>query len=129
MPNEQQLIEIINGVRAQFGLWLLASNEELTAAAKSHAEDSARHPELSPMHIGSDGLDGGQRIRRSGYEWREWGEVVGWGFGGDIGRMMQYWLNSAKHRKILLSPDFADIGVGVSRSNNGEWFYVVDVAA
>lgn len=100
-------------------------DDRLSAAALAHAADMARH--LGLTHTGSDGSDGGQRIRRAGYEWREWGEVIGWGFGGDTARMVAWWLDSPEHRAILLSANLTDIGAGIARSNDGEWYYVVDL--
>lgn len=101
-------------------------DDRLPDAARAHAADMARNPGL--RHIGSDGSDGGQRIRRAGYEWKEWGEVIGWGFGGDTARMVQWWLESPQHRDILLSPVLRDIGVGVARGDDGQWYYVVALA-
>lgn len=125
IPAEIDLTRRIILARSAVGLHT-TYDDRLVAAALAHAEDMARNPGMT--HIGSDGSDGGQRIRRAGYDWQEWGEVVGWGFGGDAERMVRWWFHSPEHRAILLSVNITDIGAGIARDATGEWYYVVDMA-
>lgn len=119
MPKEAQVVEAINVVRQEHGLHPLTPDECLSTAAQGHANDMARNPGM--VHTGSDGSLGGDRMRRAGYDWRQWGEVVGWGFDGNASEMMRWWLNSPDHRDQLLDPDVSDIGVGYVNAPGSEW--------
>lgn len=123
---EQETIERINAARAAAGLPALRPVAELTAAARRHAADIAAHPYL--VHTGSDGSDGGRRMREAGYAWQEWGEVVGWGFSGDARRMVDWWMNSPGHRLFLLDGNMRDVGVGYVAAPESEWghYWVAD---
>jgi Cysteine-rich secretory protein family len=65
--------------------------------------------------------DGGpaERARRAGYlngadRWLV-GETLawGWGHGGSANRIVQSWMRSPGHRRVLLRPDYRELGVGV----------------
>lgn len=118
------MLDTINTVRAEHGLPPLSPNEQLAAAAQGHAEDMSTHPGM--IHIGSDGSDGGQRIHAAGYQWRQWGEVTGWGFDGDNDRMVDWWLNSPDHRHYLLSDQFTDVGIGYETGGVWGHYWTVD---
>ena len=123
--HELAMLQAINAARLERGLHALAANANAAAAARRHAEDMAYHPGL--VHIGSDGSDGGARLLQEGYYWAAWTEAVGWGFGGDVGAMVMWWLASAEHRAIVLSADMVDIGVGYA-TGLGPWgsYWCVD---
>lgn len=118
------MLDTINTVRAAHGVGPLSPNDQLAAAAQGHAEDMATHPGM--IHIGSDGSDGGQRIHAAGYQWRQWGEVTGWGFDGDNDRMVDWWLNSPDHRHYLLSDQFTDVGIGYETGGVWGHYWTVD---
>ena len=116
---EDNMLAEINRVRTARGLPALVSQPELIAAAREHAADMAAHPGM--LHEGSDGSYGGDRIRAHGYDWARWGEVVGWGFGGNVSLMVDWWLNSAAHAPYLLATNVADIGVGYVYEPASTW--------
>lgn len=124
---ERAMLDMINAERMARGRPALRGDERLTAAARGHAADMALHPGL--VHIGSDGRDQGQRIAASGYRAAQYSEVVGWGFGGDTGPMVDWWLNSPAHVGWVLDPDMADCGVGYA-TGLGPWghYWCVDFA-
>lgn len=113
------MIERINSERALRGLPPLRPNEQLATAAQGHAEDMAAHRGM--VHTGSDGSDGGERIRAAGYDWRKWGEITGWGFGGDASAMVEWWLKSPDHAPYMLDPEMQDIGVGYVYAPGSQW--------
>ena len=119
IANEQSIANLLNQQRNSNGLSSLALVSELTQAARRHSRDMADHNFTS--HTGSDGSNGGQRMQEAGYNWTTWGEIMGWGFGGNAGSMVNWWMNSPPHRSIILSSDFTDFGIGYARNPGSDW--------
>ena len=113
------MIDRINSERAARGLPPLRPNDRLAAAAQGHAEDMAAHRGM--VHTGSDGSDGGDRIRAAGYDWIQWGEVVAWGFDGNPGQAVSWWLASADHAPYLLAENVDEVGTGYAYAPESEW--------
>ena len=124
---EQAMLDALNAARAARGVGALRGDERLAAAARAHSEDMAAHPGM--VHYGSDGSDGGERMRRAGYAWTTWGEVVGWGFEGQIEPMVNWWLNSPEHARRILDADMVDAGIGYA-TGLGPWghYWTVNLA-
>lgn len=64
---EQMVIAAINTARQANGLPPFRPVEEIAQAARRHAADMATHYDM--IHVGSDGSDGGRRMREAGYDW------------------------------------------------------------
>ena len=71
-------------------------------------------------HTSRNGDTLGDRLRRAGYGrpgdgWRA-GEDIGWGTGARAtpNALVDAWLDSPGHRRILLSASYREIGVGVA---------------
>lgn len=122
------MLDRINEVRAGYGLPGLRQDGRLAEAAVRHSRDMAAHSGL--MHVGSDGSTSGERIAQAGYRARRWQEVVGWGFEGNIERMIDWWMNSPNHRPILLDGGLVEAGVGYVYAPGSEWrhYWTVDFA-
>ena len=112
------IADLINRQRAQAGLAPLALAPALAQAATRHSLDMGKQP--LPSHQGTDGSSGGERMVAAGYPWQGWAEVIGWGF-IEPASMVDWWLNHAEHRAILLSPTFTDFGVGYVTLANTPW--------
>ena len=123
--HEYAMLTAINAARATRGVHALVADERLGDAARRHAADLASHPGL--LHTGSDGSSIDQRIRAAGYAPARWAEVVGYGFGGDIAPMVDWWLSSPEHVGIVLDAGMTDIGVGYAQGL-GPWghYWAVD---
>jgi len=119
IENEQAIANQLNQQRYTHGLPSLNLVSELSQAARRHSRDMADHGFTG--HTGSDGSDGGQRMEEAGYDWPAWGELIGWGFGGDTSVMVNWWMNSSLHRSIILSSSFGDFGVGYARDPTSDW--------
>jgi uncharacterized protein YkwD len=57
------------------------------------------------------------------------GEVIGWGYGGDSGKMVSWWMSCPAHRPVILSGRFSDFGVGYVRDPESECrsYWTVDL--
>jgi uncharacterized protein YkwD len=113
------LLCLVNGVRAQHGLRAVRANGKLRVAARRHAGDMAAHDFFA--HDSPAGTTVSSRVRSAGYLGgvREWwlGEALAWGkaSAGAPRAILRGLLNSPPHRRILLDPNFRDLGVGVAR--------------
>lgn len=118
---ERATLDAINDVRADNGLPPLSRNEKLTQAARYHANDLADHNMTG--HNGSDGSDPVDRINGVCYSWMGIGEIAGYGFGGDLDRMMDAWMDSPGHRGIILSPHYSEFGAGFAINSNSDFIH------
>jgi uncharacterized protein YkwD len=108
---------LLNQQRAAAGRTSVAQNRELAVAASRHSADMvARH------YFGHTSLGGStfvDRIRRTGYlpargRWSA-GEILAWTSGSlaTPRGLVDAWMGSPEHRRILLDPSFSEVGVGV----------------
>jgi uncharacterized protein YkwD len=96
----------------------VAANARLADAARGHATDMvARHYFAHTSLGGTTFVD---RIRRTGYlpsrgGWSA-GEILAWASGplATPRGIVDAWMASPEHRRILLDPRFSDVGVGVA---------------
>jgi uncharacterized protein YkwD len=108
---------LVNQERAQRGMKQLSRDSDLTTVARRQANDMVRRTYFS--HVTPGGSDLGDRLRAvgygSGHSWRA-GEALGWGTGDRAtpNALVDEWLASPPHRKILLDRGFREIGVGVT---------------
>jgi uncharacterized protein YkwD len=112
----------VNAARADRGLRPLRTDSDLGDAARRHAADMVRRGYFA--HVSPGGSDLGDRLRRAGYGhgdgWRA-GEALAWGT-GDLATpeaIVNAWLNSPPHRRILLDTGFREFGVGVASGDPG----------
>jgi uncharacterized protein YkwD len=127
LANETSILDMINQQRVAYGRLPLNLVPALTQAARRHSRDMADNDFTG--HIGTDGTNAGERMVEEGYDWTVWGEIIGWGFDGDAGSMMDWWMNqSPSHRAVILDPEFEDVGIGYAvnpDSTHGHYWTVV----
>jgi uncharacterized protein YkwD len=104
-------------VRAARSLPALRRARGLDRAAERQARDMVERRYFS--HTSPEGDDVLDRVRASHYL-RRWpsfrlGEVLAWGTGslGSPPAIVQAWLNSPGHRRLVLKRGFRDVGIGV----------------
>ena len=106
----------------------LAMNAKLITSARAHSLDEFTNSFQS--HTGSNGSNIPQRITAAGYAWANYGEntytnsrstwfghasfEVDWGPGGAGGMQLD-----RKHRVLIHSPDFKEIGIGLYEGSKG----------
>jgi uncharacterized protein YkwD len=122
----------VNKVRAAHGLAAIRTTTPLRLAAQRHSEDMVRRRYFA--HVSPSGTNVSERVRKAGYRFRRLGENIGWGSGSAAtpGAIVQAWMNSPPHRKIILTPAFREAGVGIAegapQGGDGKT-YVLDVAS
>ena len=121
----QQVVDLANARRAQFGLPALSVSGALMNSAQAHAADQAAVSRMS--HAGTDGSDLAARLDRVAYRYSAWGENVAAGY-GDAGGVINGWMNSSGHRANILNRNFTQIGIGLAYSATGVPYWTMDLA-
>ncbi len=115
---EASIIRALNGVRATYGLPRLHTSRGLAKAADIHSATMQR-----TNSIGHGAYT--QRVRRY-VRTKKVGENVAWMAGCDANAIVQMWLRSAPHRRVMLTKSFRRIGVG--RRGSTKCFVTADFA-
>jgi uncharacterized protein YkwD len=118
----QQTAQIVNEVRAGYGLPPLLLNDTLAAAAQSHAQDCAQRGFCG--HVATDGSNIRTRITEAGYDPGGWAEC--WAQQQSPQAAVDIWMDEVPpddpHRRTLLSTWLTEIGVGVAQAGWGYYF-------
>jgi uncharacterized protein YkwD len=118
-PNVRTALRcLVNAERQRHGLPTLHSSSRLNAAADRHSADMVTRGYFA--HVTPEGRSVTDRVRATGYlggsgDWKL-GEDIGWGTGSAStpDSIFQAFMNSPPHRRVILSPEFHEIGVGVA---------------
>ena len=109
---------LVNAERTQRGLPALRRDRDLADAARGHSADMVRRDYFA--HTSPTGETFKDRVRAAGYGepgagWRA-GENLGWGTGPRAApeELVKAWLESPGHRRILLSSQYRELGIGVA---------------
>ncbi len=108
----EQMVGLMNDVRAASGCQALIVVEPLNTAAQGHAADMASHNFLD--HTGSDGSEFDQRAERVGYVHAS-AEIIAAGHESPDATLQQ-WLNSPGHSAIIHNCALSEVGVGHASS-------------
>ncbi len=115
------VLQLVNQVRAEYGLPPLAHNSALAAAAQGHANFISSAGVYS--HYGVNGSTWQDRAEAAGYPGWAGENLVG-GTGLTPQQGVTWWRNSATHFSNMLNPRWTEAGVGLS-VGNGQNFYVM----
>lgn len=115
------VLQLVNQVRAEYGLPPLAYNSALAAAAQGHANFISSAGVYS--HYGVNGSTWQDRAEAAGYPGWAGENLVG-GTGLTPQQGVTWWRNSATHFSNMLNPRWTEAGVGLS-VGNGQNFYVM----
>jgi uncharacterized protein YkwD len=108
---------LVNAERTRRGLHAVSRDSSLGRAARRLANDMVRRGYFA--HVTPGGSTLGDRLRAAGYgkgeSWRA-GEALGWGTGSlaTPNSLVDEWLASPPHRRILLDPGYRELGVGIA---------------
>jgi uncharacterized protein YkwD len=116
---EASIIRALNSARASHGLPRLQASRGLARAAGAHSRTMRRTNRVGHGDVA-------RRVRRY-VRSRKIGENLAWMTGCNATAVVNMWLNSAPHRKIMLSRSFKRVGVG--RSGSRTCFVTADFAS
>jgi thermitase len=102
-----EMITAINAERTTAGLRPLALSEELMTAARIHNMDISSKDLFS--HVGSDGSQPADRVRRAGFDATAVGEVLAMG-STQVPSVLAVWLSKAAQKEQFLRADLTHIG-------------------
>ena len=110
-------LRAMNAARATHGVAPLRADARLARAARGHSRDMVAHGYFE--HVTPGGLGLRERVGRTGWtrhrpRWRL-AENIGWGTGilATPQAIVDAWLASPAHRRILLSRGLRVVGIGV----------------
>ena len=116
-----EVLQLVNAVRAEYGLPPVAYNPQLAAAAQGHANFIATEGIYS--HYGVNGSTWQDRAQAAGYPGWAGENLVG-GTRLTPQQGVTWWRNSAIHFSNMLNPRWTEAGVGFA-VGNGQNFYVM----
>jgi uncharacterized protein YkwD len=117
---EAGIVRAMNHVRASYGLPSLRANARLARAADAHSASMLRRNVMSHGAFTS-------RVRRY-VRARRVGENLAWMSRCQAGGVVQMWLRSPSHRRVMLSRSFRRVGVG-KRSRTNACFVTADFSS
>jgi uncharacterized protein YkwD len=118
-----QIIALINQIRAQNGLSALVYHPQLEADAQAYADFLAAHDALSHT---ADGRTLDARAEAAGYvTWTALGENLAGGY-ATVNDAVNAWMASPGHRANILNPAYRETGVGCTWNDTTSYgsFYV-----
>jgi len=117
---EQTLLDLTNRERRLKNLPALKVHPQLMKAAREHAANMAKQQKLDHQ---LDGKDMSDRIKAQGYAFSEAGENIAHK-PSTARQAMKKWMDSEDHRNNILSDEFVEIGLGMAKSEKGEYYWV-----
>lgn len=122
-----QIMTLVNTERLKAGLKPLIYHTLLEQSAQRYAEEMSANGFFG--HVSPDGQTLKDRVEATGYYTRSYSDdcrcIKGFSLGENLGRgqktadeVMKDWMQSQTHRAAILSPDYTEMGVGVS---SGIW--------
>jgi len=120
--DEQKLLELTNKEREKKKLPALKPNPQLFKAARGHAANMAKQEKME--HV-LDGKGPVQRARAAGYR-DDWiGENIAASEEWMPKEIVADWMGSKGHRENILSKKYTEVGVGIAKTDKGEWYYTL----
>ena len=118
-----RVLDAVNALRQGDGAGPLALNNELTAAAATHARDMS--VQNRPWHFGSDGSSPIERAARVGYQGTLLGEALSETYESEL-ETVAAWMQEPGPKSILLDPEAKDMGFGFFQESNGKIWWVLN---
>lgn len=116
-----EVLQLVNSLRASYGLPPFSQSSVLAVAAQSHANWMASTGLYS--HTGAGGSSPQSRSAAAGYPGYVAENIVG-GTNLTAQQGVTWWINSPIHFNTLISPRYTEVGIGVA-TGLGQNFYVL----
>ncbi|MBX4191651.1 MAG: CAP domain-containing protein [Candidatus Doudnabacteria bacterium] len=115
MLSQQEILDLVNLDRAQYGLPSLTLNPTLNLAALAKAEDMLSNNYFA--HTSPAGTTPWHWLKAFGYNYTYAGENLAEGYQA-ADELQKSWMASDTHRANILSPYYSDVGLAVVTYNN-----------
>lgn len=106
---ETHMLTLVNAERAKVGAPALKMDAKIVAVARAHSRDMFMRRYFS--HYTPEGTDAGDRLTYGGVMYTVAGENLA--YSPDVETAHTGLMNSPEHKKNLLDPQFAHIGIGI----------------
>ena len=117
---EKLVFHNTNSCRAINNIGYIEYRENISMVSRAHSQDMAKRNYFS--HCSPEDVKFGERLTSAGIEWTICGENICAGY-NLIYDINHAWYNSEGHRKIMLTPKFNYIGVGIYYNYDSEFRY------
>lgn len=117
---ELEVFNLVNQVRAQYGLSSLKWADDLANVARAHSQDMINRKYFS--HNDPNGNSPFDRLRNNGINYRTAAENIAYGQRTPQA-VMDAWMNSSGHRANILNANVKEIGVGAATASNGTIYW------
>ena len=114
---DMRVLDEVNRVRAQHLLRPLRFQPALWIAARDHSGEQDRHRYMGHGSPDPSRRELAQRMAQAGYRGYVFAEVVAWGY-PDVPSVVEGWMNSTEHRRILLDSELTEAAF----SRSGEYW-------
>jgi uncharacterized protein YkwD len=118
--DEKTLLELTNKERAKEKMPPLEPNPLLFKMAREHSANMAKKGEMN--HV-LDGKTPPDRAKAAGYDYLNIAENIAAAENTPLPDVMKGWMDSKIHRDNILSKEVTEIGLGIARTEKGEYFY------
>jgi len=103
------VLAYVNTIRRQQSLRPLNFQPDLWIAAREHSREQQRHGYMGHGSPDPQRKRLSQRMAQAGYRGSVFAEVVAWGY-PDTRSVVDGWMNSPDHRRILIDPELTEAG-------------------
>ena len=110
----EEMLGLVNGIRADSGIAPLRLNAELNTAAYDHSYDMASNNYFS--HTGLNGSTFSERAIAAGYTGSPRGENIAAG-NSSVANTFNQWVNSSGHLNNMLNSNSNEMGIGHATFN------------
>ena len=118
-----RVLDAVNALRQGAGAQPLVLNEQLTAAAATHARDMSL--QNRPWHFGSDGSSPIERAARVGYQGTLVGETLSETYESEL-ETVAAWMQDQGPKDVILDRDAQEMGFAFFQEPNGKIWWVLN---
>jgi uncharacterized protein YkwD len=113
-PSEADMLNDINAARMDAGISPLARDARLDTSATLKANDMITRNYWS--HNAPDGTEPWVFFQKAGYSYTRAGENLAYGKFKLTQSVVNDWLNSPKHKEVMLSDEYTDVGIAIEKA-------------